>query len=183
MANIKNTERVYDGFIKVDKLTIEKPGGDDVTREVMVRKDAVAALVFDKIQNNYIFVRQFRPGPASDIVEIVAGTMDVDGETAENCVKREIEEEIGYKTDYLRYIASCYFSPGGTTEKVHIFYAEVSEKLSDGGGVGDENIEIIRTDGDKLFQHLNDSKTLIAIQWLLNKKMSDRLQDLLSNQK
>jgi ADP-ribose pyrophosphatase len=172
---IKNRERVYEGFIKVDMLTLEVEEGKSFTREVMVRNDAVAALIFDKSQNNYILVKQFRPGPASDIIEIVAGTMDKEGESPEECIKREIEEEVGYKTDSLQYIASCYFSPGGTTEKIHVFYAEVSEKISDGGGVGDENIEIIRSSGEELYKYAEDAKTVISIQWLISKALSSKL--------
>lgn len=169
---ITNRERVYDGFLKVDKLTIELENGKETTREVVVRKNAVAALVFNTREKKYIFAKQFRPGPEEEIVEIVAGTMDVEGENPENCIIREVDEETGFKVDKLEFITWCYFSPGGLTEKVHIFYAEVSEKISIGGGVGDEDIKLVLIPEYELEAYcFNDSKSIIAIQWLLNKKL------------
>jgi ADP-ribose pyrophosphatase len=173
---VKGRKRVYDGFLKVDKLTIELEDGKEVTREVVVRKDAVAALVYNTKDKQYILVKQFRPGPETTIVEIVAGTMDVEGETPEHCIEREIEEEIGYKVDELEFITWCYFSPGGLTEKIHIFYAEVSEKISAGGGVDDENIETVLVSEEGLNEYLvHDSKTVIAIQWLSKRRLSNAI--------
>ena len=170
---ITGRKRVYDGFLKVDKLTIELGDDKEAVREVVVRQNAVAALVYNTREKQYILVKQFRPGPAEEIVEIVAGTMDVDGESPENCITREIEEEIGYKVDKLESITWCYFSPGGLTEKIHIFYAEVSEKVSKGGGVDDEEIETILVPEKELSEYaFHDSKTIISIQWLLKKKLT-----------
>lgn len=170
--NIKNRELVYDGFMKLYEVTAELDDGRTVTREVMERGNAVAALVFDTKRRKYIFVKQFRPGPACVFTEIVAGTMDKDGESSEDCVRREIEEETGYKTDSLFHITSCYFSPGSSTEKVHIFYAEVSEKSGEGGGEEEEGIEIVELDEDELKKtDFEDSKTYISIQWLFGHTM------------
>lgn len=165
---VTGRNRVHNGFLKVDELTIDLGNDKTATREVVVRNNAVAALVFNTKTKEYILVKQFRPGPEEEIVEIVAGTMDVEGEKPEDCMKREIEEEIGYKTDKIELITWCYFSPGGLTEKIHIFYAEVSEKISTGGGVGDEAISIVIVPQRELSTYIvHDSKTIIAMQWLL----------------
>jgi len=187
---ITGRKRVYDGFLKVDELTIELENGKTATREVVVRRNAVAALVFDTKKREYILVSQFRPGPEKSIVEVVAGTMDVDGEKPEDCIIREVEEEVGFKVDSLEFITECYFSPGGLTEKIYIFYAEVSEQISDGGGVGDEDIKIIRVEEDGIGHYETyDSKTIIAIQWLRRRQLSDKtlqrslyfIRDILQN--
>ena len=174
-TKVTSRKRVHDGFLKVDELTIELENGHKVTREVVVRHNAVAALVFDTKKREYILVKQFRPGPEEKIVEIVAGTMDVEGEKPEDCIKREIEEEIGYKTDKLKLITWCYFSPGGLTEKIYIYYAEVSEKISDGGGVDNEEITLVFIAEDDLIDFpIHDSKSIIAIDWcLLEKAVED----------
>jgi ADP-ribose pyrophosphatase len=164
---IVGRKQLYSGFLSLEELTIQDEGNKSIKREVIKRPDAVAGIVYNTKTQKYIFVKQFRPAAEKDVVEIVAGTMDVEGESFENCMKREVEEEIGYKTDTIQSIHSCYSSPGSLTEMIHIFYVEVSEKISEGGGVGDENLEIIELTYKQLSEHsTNDAKTIIAIQWL-----------------
>lgn len=171
-----SSKNVYSGFMKLNILDIETASGKIIHREVIDRGDAVAGLIFNKKTKKYIFVKQFRPGAKGDLIEIVAGTMDVIGESPEDCMKREVMEEVGYEVDMIIHINTCYCSPGSMTEQLHIYYIEVSEKLENGGGVGDENLEIIEVDGKNLSAHLaNDAKTIIAIQWLTNKRLEKLL--------
>ncbi len=167
---IVKRENRYSGHLKIDELTVKTRSGDEVKREVLVKNDAVAALVYDTVKNKYILVSQWRPGSSSEILEIVAGTLDVVGEDPRDCIRREIEEEIGYKTDSIKLIDECYVSPGGTSELVTIYYCEVSEKISSGGGLEYEDIDIIEMDREELLQtRFRDAKTIIALNWLKNK--------------
>ncbi len=167
---IVKRENRYSGHLKIDELTVKTRSGDEVKREVLVKNDAVAALVYDTLKSKYILVSQWRPGSSSEILEIVAGTLDVAGEDPRDCIRREIEEEIGYKTDSIKLIDECYVSPGGTSELVTIYYCEVSEKISSGGGLEYEDIDIIEMDRDELLQtRFRDAKTIIALNWLKNK--------------
>ncbi|QCR22961.1 NUDIX domain-containing protein [Pontibacter sp. SGAir0037] len=164
---IKKRERAYDGFFKIDKLTVEQDGQSFV-REQFIRGEAVAALVYHTGEGKYILTKQYRVGPESDLIEIVAGMVD-EGEDPEKSIRREVEEEIGFAIDKLEYICSFYSSPGGITERVLLYYAEVSHQHSSGGGKDEENeqIEII-TFSPKELQELvtEDAKTIIAQQWL-----------------
>ena len=168
MDKIKSRKRVYNGFFKMDLLEIENSDGKIVKREQVVLHDAVAGLIYDKSKEEFIFVKQFRVGPEDFIVEIPAGKMDVKGESAEDALKREVLEEIGYKTDKIEKIVEYYPAPGSSTEKIHLFFVEVSEKIEEGGGVETEDIEIVKVpmgDLSKLYKqgYFKDGKTIMAI--------------------
>ncbi|MDX5438451.1 MAG: NUDIX hydrolase [Pontibacter sp.] len=163
---IKNREKAYDGYFKIYKLTVEQEG-QTFTREQFDRGDAVAALVFDTEKKRYILTRQFRVGSESELVEVVAGMVD-EGESPENSIRREIEEEIGYHVDKLEHLHTFYSSPGGTTERVMLYYAEVTQQLNKGGGNSHEHefIEILHyTEEELAALQTPDAKTIIAQQW------------------
>ncbi|MGV3503074.1 MAG: NUDIX domain-containing protein [Adhaeribacter sp.] len=158
---------VYDGFFKLYKLTIEDEG-ETYDREVFETGDAVAALVFDTKRRRFIFVEQFRPAVNQYLLELPAGLLDKKGESHQQALVREIEEETGYAVDRLEHILNFYPSPGGFAEKLHIFYAEVSHKTGEGGGAREENekIKIIELTAEEVrTKTLVDAKTLIAVQW------------------
>jgi len=163
---IKKRERAYDGYFKINKLTVSQKG-ESFTREQFDRGHAVAALVFDTEKQEYILTRQFRIGTESELVEVVAGMID-EGEEPEESIRREIKEEIGYDVDRLQHLYSFYSSPGGNTEKVELYYAEVSEQQEAGGGNEKEHeqIEILRYSAQELETLVTpDAKTIIAQQW------------------
>lgn len=164
---ITKRERKHKGFLNIDELTVKTRSGKEVKRELMVRPDGVASVVFDTIQKKFIFVNQWRPASNSEIIEIVAGTCDVEGEDPREAMIREIDEEIGYKTDKITLIDECYMSPGGTSELLSIYYSEVSEKISKGGGLEDEDIDVIEMDLDEvLTTRFRDAKTIIGINYI-----------------
>lgn len=164
---VTNRERKYQGFINIDELTIKTRSGKEVKRQVMVRKDAVAGVVYDTSKKKFIFVNQYRPGSNSEIVEIVAGTLDVEGEDPREAMIREIDEEIGYKTDSIVLIDECYMSPGGSSEVITIYYCEVSNQTHAGGGLEYEDIDVIEMDIDEVLStRFRDAKTLIGINYI-----------------
>ena len=106
------------------------------------------------------------------MLEIVAGLLDKEDEAPETCIVREIEEETGYAVDKLEFIQAFYSTPGSYSEKVWLYYAEVSVKTGAGGGVAAEHEEIktLSFSREKLLsQPIEDAKTLIAILWLQTK--------------
>jgi len=90
----------------------------------------------------------------------------------EDTIKKEIVEEIGYKTDNIEKLISTYFVPGYSSERIHIYYIEVSEKISEGGGVEseDEFIEIVEMTKEEIsefdFENLSDAKTILSLMKL-----------------
>ena len=164
---VTNRERKYNGFINVDELTVRTRAGNEVKRQVMVRKDAVAGVVYDTNKKRFIFVKQWRPGSNTEILEIPAGTLDIPGENPREAMIREIDEEIGYKTDNIILIDECYMSPGGSSEIITIYYCEVSEKIHAGGGLENEDIDVIEMDLEEVLStRFKDAKTIIGINYI-----------------
>lgn len=173
MEKIINKELVYDGHLKVYKLTVEFEG-KIYYREVVSRfedyDESVAAFVFNTKTEKAIFIQQFRAGTVhSDnhfALECVAGTLKK-GEDPTDCIKREIEEEIGYKTDSATYMGVYYMAVGSSAEKIHLYMVEVSEKVADGGGLADENerIDLIEYNTSVVLNlNTNDLKTQCLIE-------------------
>jgi len=181
---ILKEETVYDGFLKVKKAEVLHDSfysEEQVasTRETMERGDAVAVLLHETDTGSLLFVNQFRyPVTKNDtgwLIELPAGKIE-EGEDAADCARREVLEELGYETNTLESICHCYMSPGGSTERTFIFYAEVTaaSKTAKGGGLSleKEDIQLYRHAVNSLREALasgffNDAKTLLAIQWFL----------------
>jgi ADP-ribose pyrophosphatase len=164
---ITKVETLYDGFYKMRKLTLEHEG-EQLTRERFEPGNAVAALVFDTNKQQFAFVRQYRIGPEKEVLEVPAGMLDKEGEAPEDAIRREVEEELGYATDKLEHIVDLYPSPGADAEQIKLYYAEVSRRTGEGGGLDEENenISIVYLGWDELLREkLQDAKTLVAVQW------------------
>jgi ADP-ribose pyrophosphatase len=166
---ITKVETVYDGFYKLRKLTLND-GEEELVRERFEPGHAVAGLVFDTNKKQYVFVRQYRVGAEEEVLEVPAGMLDKKGETPEEALRREIEEELGYsEVDKLEFIVKIYPSPGADSETVALYYAEVSKRTGEGGGAEDENenISVVFLSWDEMLREKwTDAKTLIAVQWL-----------------
>lgn len=168
---IVKKENVYNGHFKISECTVEKDNGQQYKQELFERGNSVAALVYDSVKDVFVFTKQFRVGANKDLIEIVAGSMDIENETPEVAMEREINEELGYDvllTD-LEYIGSYYVSPGGTSEKIHLFFVQATSKISSGGGLEDEDIDVVELTKQQLiskFSEIEDAKTAIALFWL-----------------
>lgn len=160
--------KLYSGYHNLYELIIQKKSGKKTSREFLNNKDGVAAIVYDKKLDKYIFVSQWRPCLENNMIEIVAGSIEI-GETPEQAVKKEVLEEIGYNCDSIEYLTKCYVSPGVLSESIHIYYIEVSDKVSEGGGLESEleEIDIIyMTKSEMLNSEFIDAKTLLAVNML-----------------
>lgn len=159
--------RVFDGHYKVNQFIVQD-GDVQLKREQFAPGKAVAALVYDTARQVYVLTRQFRIGPEKEILEIAAGMIDKD-EAPETAVRREIHEELGYEIDQLEEIVQMWPSPGTSSEAITVYYAEVSRKSGEGGGLIEENekIEMLDFTWDALVaEPLQDAKTVIAVQWV-----------------
>ncbi len=161
-------ETVYEGAI-VD-VRIERfryPDGAQVSREIVRHRGAVAMVVHD--QDTVWLVRQPREAVGeSDLLEIPAGRLDVDGEEPLQAAQRELAEELGLGARRWEPILTYYTGAGFTDERVHLFLAsDLYESHADSGE--DERIEIVRWPLDELTRAIascTDAKTLIGLMWL-----------------
>lgn len=116
------------GFFKVVVDTIRLPSGQEALREYVLHPGASAVVAVR--DGMALLVRQNRHAIGSDLLEIVAGKLDVAGETPEGCAHRELEEETGYRAGRLEPLGTFYSSPGFTDERFHLFLATELEQVA-----------------------------------------------------
>ena len=170
---------------------------DPVTRINFERGDAVGVLLYDPQDDAVILVRQFRypvyAGLAPNeregdgakqawLLEIVAGVVD-EGRTVKEVANKELLEEAGYEVKGdLQPITTIYPSPGGTSERVHLFLGEVDHRrrTGKGGGVvaeGEDTQVVVLPFGKAMNMvadgGIRDAKTIIALQHLALLKAGD----------
>jgi len=124
-GELLSREQVFDGeriSLRRDRL---KFGDREATREVVVHPGAAAAVpLLD--DNNVLLVEQYRHSVGATLFEIPAGTLE-DGESPEECITRELVEEVGFRTDSLEQLVTIAPSPGVMTERISIYLARGSE--------------------------------------------------------
>ena len=180
-VKILNTEILSDNWYILKKITYEyvKPNGEKLiqTRESYDRGNGATILLYNKTQQTVILTRQFRLptfiNGNSDgmMIEACAGLLDQDN--PEDCIRRETEEETGYKITDVKKVFEAYMSPGSVTEILYFFIAEYTKdmKVNDGGGVAgeEENIEVLETPIDEAIAmiakgEIIDAKTIMLLQ-------------------
>ena len=182
---LKSRRMLHKGRLSVEEIVLDAPrfsgGRMEVSREIALRPDAAAALVHDTERDVFILAEQLRI-PAwlhngAWTLELVAGKIDGD-EKPEECIIREIEEEIGYRTHKVEPICSYFVSPGYTAERMHLFYAPVTDKnfaVHDARGVDEgedvQRYEITRAEFlDRLDKRdFQDAKVLALSGWALKR--------------
>jgi nudix-type nucleoside diphosphatase (YffH/AdpP family) len=182
-VKILNTEILSDNWYTLKKVTYEYQKSDGTlqtqSREAYDRGNGAAILLYNKEQQTVILTRQFRMpsfinGNSSGmLIEACAGLLDKDN--AEDCIKRETEEETGYKITDVRKIFEAYMSPGSVTEILYFFIAEYSQsmRVHEGGGVEheEENIEVLEIPIQKAMNmidngEIKDAKTIMLLQYV-----------------
>lgn len=182
-VSIEKTEILSDNWYTLKKVTfnIKKENGNTETqsREAYDRGNGAVILLYNTHTKNVILTRQFRlptyinGNPDGMLIEACAGLLDNDN--PEDCIKRETEEETGYKISKVEKIFEAYMSPGSVTEILHFFIAEYSDdmKINEGGGLEEEgeNIEVLQLQFDKTLSmidkgEIKDAKTIMLLQHL-----------------
>ncbi|MCU1458250.1 MAG: hypothetical protein JWL73_2342 [Actinomycetia bacterium] len=127
--HVSKSEHLGDaGFLKITKDTVEGPGVDPFTRVTVRHVGAVVVVAVDD-DGRAVMVRQFRSAVDGDILEVVAGKRDVDGEPPAVTASRELAEEVGLEAGRLVPLAEFYNSPGFTDEYTYLFLALELESL------------------------------------------------------
>lgn len=182
-VKILKTEILSDNWYVLRKITYEyfKKDGTKQTqsREAYDRGNGATILLYNQLQKTVILTKQFRlptyvnGNENGMLIEACAGLLDKDN--AEDCIRRETEEETGYKVSSVQKIFEAYMSPGSVTEILHFFIAEYSKsmKVNEGGGVEheEENIEVLEMEINKAMQmietgEIKDGKTIMLLQYV-----------------
>ncbi|MES2430192.1 MAG: GDP-mannose pyrophosphatase NudK [Bacteroidota bacterium] len=182
-VKILQTEVLSDNWYTLRKITFDylKNNGTIETqnREAYDRGNGAVILLYNKEQHTVILTRQFRlptfinGNENGMLIEACAGLLDKDN--PEDCIRRETEEETGYRITDVRKIFEAYMSPGSVTEILHFFVAEYSTsmKVHEGGGIEheQEDIEVLELPIDQAMAmistgEIKDAKTIILLQYI-----------------
>ena len=181
-------ETCYKGFFKLERLQISHTlfaGGwcEPVYRELIHKRQAVAALMYDPKLDSVVMVEQFRVGTMEKApvgnpqhawtLELVAGFMEED-ESIEEVIHREAKEESGCAILEMLPVYTFHASPGNSSETTSLYCCKVDVSNAEGiFGLAHEG-EDIRVHVLKLDEALANIETgrintvcpIIALQWL-----------------
>ena len=181
--NLKDIKReiLSDNWYTLNKYTYkyQKPDGtwETQNREAYDRGNGAAILLYNSEKKTVVLTRQFRMPTYVNgnedgmMIEVCAGLLD--GDNPADCVRKETEEETGYKITNVQKVFQTYMSPGSVTEILYLFVGEQDEsmKVSDGGGADDEteNIEVLELDFNVAMKmvasgEIKDAKTIMLLQ-------------------
>jgi GDP-mannose pyrophosphatase NudK len=151
---------------------------ENLSREAYDRGNGATILLYNKVKESVILTRQFRMptyvngNKSGYLIECCAGLLDKDN--PEDCIRKETEEETGYKVTDVKKVFEAYMSPGSVTEILYFFVAEYNKdmKVGDGGGAHDEheNIEVLELPFTKALDmiktgEIKDAKTIMLLQY------------------
>ena len=148
----------------------------ELSREVYDRGHGASCLLFNEADETVLLTRQFRlPAYLGDsdgyLIESPAGLLE--GVSADERMRAELEEETGYTVSKLTLIGSFYMSPGSVTERLSCFIGTYSalEKTSQGGGKYEEgeDIEVLHIPLKEALRmtrsgQIADAKTVLLLQ-------------------
>jgi len=181
-VKIKNIKNLSNDWYTLDKVNFDyqlKNGEwQNQNRESYNKGNGAAILLYNKVKKTVILTKQFRmPSYLNDnedgmMIEVCAGLLD--GDDPLTCIKKETEEETGYKIDAPIKILEAYTSPGAVTEKIFYFIAEYTDemKINDGGGLATESeeIDVLELKFEEAFSmiyngKIQDAKTILLLQY------------------
>ena len=148
--------------VRIDEFRY--PDGSTSKREVVGHPGAVAVVSHD--ERFLYLVRQPREAVGEDaLLELPAGKLDMPGESAVECAKRELAEEVGKAASGWRELKRFYTSPGFAEEEVTVYLAT---ELSDAEAESDteERLEVVEWplgDLDAAIARCHDAKSLVGL--------------------
>lgn len=179
---IQKTEVLSDNWYTLNKVTYQYQNKDGTwethAREAYDRGNGATILLYNIEKKTVILTNQFRlptyinGNDSGMLIEACAGLLDKDN--PEDCIKKETEEETGFRINKVQKVFESYMSPGSVTEILYFFIAEYNDKMkvSDGGGIAEEqeNIEVLELDFEEAYNMISsgtikDGKTIMLLQY------------------
>lgn len=152
-------------------------------REAYDRGNGATILLHNPQTDTVILTRQFRlptfvnGNPSGMLIETCAGLLD--DESPDVAIRREMEEETGYRIESVEKVMEAYMSPGSVTEKLFFYLAEYSAdtERNAGGGIDEEEIDILELPVGQAYDmvargEIMDGKTIMLLQHLRLKQLS-----------
>jgi ADP-ribose pyrophosphatase len=178
----RGEDEVWQGHrMTIARATFVDPDGEPFERDVLRTLGAVAVVAVDD-DGAYVFVRQFRPAVGALVLEVVAGTCDVDGEPLETTARRELAEEAGLEADAVEELGSFWNSPGYTDERTTVFLATGLRACAKApAGIEERWMSVERHSGRDLAALvadgvLSDAKSIIGLA-LAERRLSNAPRD------
>ena len=181
-VKISKEETLSDNWYILKKYTFDYLRKDGTwerqEREAYDRGNGAAILLYNTEKQTVILTQQFRlpsyvnGNTSGMLIEACAGLLDKD--YPEECIRRETEEETGYKIQSVKRVFEAYMSPGSVTEMLYFFVAEYTHdmKVSEGGGEASEqeNIDVLELPFAEAFRMvangaIKDGKTIMLLQY------------------
>jgi ADP-ribose pyrophosphatase len=175
MASMKLTKKYVERFKKTlhhykgravgfraDQIHV--PHNQVAQREYMVHPGAVGVLAF-RAPNEILLVKQYRYPIREFTLEIPAGKL-AKGEDPLACVRRELEEETGYRARTLKKMVAFWPTAAFSNEVIHLYIATQLIK-TEANPDDDEFLELVSVSPRQMERYIRtgkirDSKTLIA---------------------
>lgn len=170
---VKSVEVLSDDWAMLKKTILDYQRRDGTwetqVRQTYDRGDGAAIIPFDPVRQTVLLVRQFRyvayvTGHEEALIEACAGLLDRDD--PETCIRKEAEEELGYRLRDVQRLYAPYMSPGSVTERLWFFLAEYapSDRISEGGGhaAEGEDIEVLEMTLDDALDAVHDGRIIDA---------------------
>jgi ADP-ribose pyrophosphatase len=137
-----SVRRAFEGrALTIDVAEIELPDGRRSTREI-VRHRGAAVVLGQRPDGAYVLVRQYRRAIERTLLEMIAGCIE-EGESPEAGARREMEEESGYRVESLEKVGVIVPCPGYSEERMHLYYARISQQPLAQRPDFDENVEAV----------------------------------------
>ncbi|CAB3766855.1 GDP-mannose pyrophosphatase NudK [Paraburkholderia humisilvae] len=180
-VRIKQVEVLSDDWYVLRKTTFDYRRRDGTwqrqSRETYDRGNGATILLYNRARQTVILTRQFRfpvfvSGHDGMLIETCAGLLDRDDPLT--CIRKETEEETGYRVAHVRKVFEAFMSPGSVTERLYFFVGEYFDKdrVGDGGGVESdgEEIEVLELPLDRALAMIEsgdiaDGKTIMLLQY------------------
>lgn len=147
------------------------------SREAYDRGNGATILLHNPDADTVILTRQFRMptfvngNPDGMLIETCAGLLDNDAPDV--AIRRETEEETGFRITDVTKVMEAYMSPGSVTEKLYFYLAHYSTdtERSNGGGIDEEEIDVLELPLAEAMQmvrtgEIQDGKTIMLLQHL-----------------
>ena len=163
---ILNKETVYAGrAFGVQRVSLRLPNNRETIYDLVAHNDSVSIVPIDQ-DGNVWFVRQFRLGAGSQLLELPAGVLEKDEDPA-ICAARELREEISMGSKELKCLGDFYLTPGYCDEPMYVYLATglYPESLPQDA---DEFLDVVKIPLPKAFEmarngEIKDSKSLAAL--------------------